>query len=64
MFEMKFKTGNAAFCNVFTGEPSDMFERAEVVRLLRKAADEIESGYSHRKVVDLNGNSVGEYRLK
>jgi hypothetical protein len=51
MFEMKFETGNAAF--------ADDDGPGEVARLLRKAADQVENGYTRARLIDVNGNTVG-----
>jgi len=34
---------------------------AELARILRKAADKIAAGQTEGKLMDVNGNSVGEY---
>jgi hypothetical protein len=44
-------TGNSAF---------EMDKHSEVARILRKLADRFESGGEPSKVMDINGNKVGE----
>lgn len=47
---IEIETDNAAF---------DEDERAEAVRIIREAADFIESGGDARNLHDINGNTVG-----
>ena len=61
MFKLTIKTGNAAFCDPYTGEESGWDENYEVARILREVADKIENGKREGKTIDYNGNSVGEY---
>lgn len=53
-FTLNIDCDNAAFGE----EPED-----EVVRLLHVAAMKIEGGYREGKLVDLNGNTVGDFEL-
>ncbi len=53
MFTLKIRTDNAAF--------SDGNREAEIARILRHAADLVEQGVNHRRLLDLNGNIVGEF---
>lgn len=50
MFELKIETGNEAF------RDSD-----ELVRLIRKVADRVARGEDHGRIIDANGNTVGEF---
>lgn len=55
MFTMKFHTDNDAFAT------DDMVESA---RILREIADKLEwDGKDSGKVMDVNGNSIGEWSL-
>ena len=53
-FRLDIQTGNDAFAD----EP-----KAEVARMLRQAADGVESGALCENLSDVNGNSVGFWRL-
>jgi hypothetical protein len=65
MFTLTFKTGGAAFCSPMTGEEDKYFASEEVARILREIADELDShSRYHGKIMDLNGNSIGEFELK
>lgn len=61
MFKIEIKTGNAAFADPHTGEYSEWHENYGVARILREIADKIENGKREGKVMDYNGNSVGEF---
>lgn len=52
MFTLTFKTQNAAFDS-----------GVEVSRILREIADKVESDYSEGTAKDVNGNTVGEWKL-
>lgn len=58
LFRLRFRTNNAAFCEG---------GGAEVARILREIADEVEScgapECADGPVRDINGNSVGEWDL-
>ena len=54
MFSLILNTDNAAF---------DGAEATETARILRAVADYLESGNLDGKARDLNGNTVGEWRL-
>jgi len=43
----------------FEGNPG-----IEISRILRKVADKVEAGQEAGKIMDVNGNSVGEFRLQ
>jgi len=51
-FNMKIRSDNAAFSD--GGGP-------EVARLLRQTADRIEAGHDYGRLMDYNGNGVGEW---
>lgn len=53
MFECKFETDNAAFA-----EPHG---KDEIVRILHELVDSIEAGKTDGRVMDLNGNGVGQW---
>ncbi|AET42330.1 hypothetical protein DSS3P1_07 [Ruegeria phage DSS3-P1] len=53
-FSLDLKSGNAAFAD----DP-----RGETVRLLRAAADRIESGSDCGALHDYNGNAAGHFSL-
>jgi hypothetical protein len=55
MFILKFKIDNSAF-----SEGKDI----ETVRILKTIINKIENGYYNGKVIDINGNKIGEYSLK
>jgi len=55
MFRMIVDTRNAAF----EGQAG-----AEVARLLREAAADVEAGYAGAPLRDLNGNTVGRWSLE
>ena len=54
MFELKFKTNNAAF---------EDYAEQEVSRILKEIANKIENGLTGGKVRDINGNTIGEWDL-
>ena len=56
-------TGNQAFCEE-SGEVTTASAGAEIARILRKLADDIETGgVLFRSLYDANGNKVGDYQL-
>ena len=58
-FILEFSTGNAAF-----GDDSES-RSAEIARILRTLADSVEGrDWNLFKLLDLNGNTVGEAELK
>ena len=63
MIEIKFTTGNAAFCDAYTGERDAYAEVTEVVRILNGIIDKLENDYRYGSCIDINGNKVGEWRL-
>ena len=56
-FKLSITTDNAAFSEE-EGGPN-----AEVARLLREVADDIENGRECGTIMDINGNNVGKYSL-
>lgn len=50
MFNVSFRTKGSSF-----GETGDL----ETARLLRKIADEVESGNRQENIYDMNGNKIG-----
>ena len=55
MFRCAIKTGNAAF-----GENKEE-EGAEIARILRWIAEDIENGEESGICIDINGNNVGSW---
>lgn len=55
MFKLEIDTGNAAFDGGTC--------REEVARILRHVASKIENGASESACIDINGNTVGRFRL-
>ena len=51
MFILKIDTENDAF--------EQEGQKSEVIRILRKLADDIENGKEPSKVMDINGNTCG-----
>lgn len=37
--------------------------RTEAARILRKVADRIEAGHHHQRLMDINGNHVGDMEI-
>lgn len=64
MFELKIKTGNAAFHDLAGGMPDEYAKRGEIRRILSQVEDDIAAGYSSKSCVDLNGNVVGSWEIK
>ncbi|MDO8472629.1 MAG: hypothetical protein Q7T05_02300 [Dehalococcoidia bacterium] len=52
-FKLEIVSENEAFRNGDT----------EVVRLLRDAANKVERGYRDGRLMDVNGNTVGEFKF-
>lgn len=59
MLTVTIETGNAAFHDDESGEPSGH----EAARILRELADRLEAGATDGKVRDYNGNTVGSFEL-
>lgn len=65
MFEVKIRTGGAAFKSGVDDEEIDkIITVGELKYLLRKIVQQMEDGYTERSVIDTNGNEVGEWRLE
>ncbi len=64
MFELKFETDNAAFCDQGTGEPSKAESAYETARILRVVTDQVTKGITEGDVYDINGHPVGKWYLK
>lgn len=54
MFELKFETGNAVF---------EEAPEAELYRIMDRVVGAIGTGRTEGKVVDSNGNTIGEWKL-
>ena len=64
MFNMSFKTGNAAFHDPYEDGCNAYAKAEEVARILRNIADQIENGMrTEGSCMDYNGNKVGEWKL-
>lgn len=61
MFKCEVKTGNAAFCDPYTGEESEFWEAVELKRILEDICVKLEAGYTNGSVIDINGNKVGKW---
>lgn len=63
-FKLELLVENAAFCydgQVFAALSQEDAQRAEIARILRKAADSLEAGYNFGVCRDINGNLVGDW---
>jgi hypothetical protein len=58
MVSVKINTGGSAFRN-----EDETLDTNEIVRLLRQTAQKIENGYEDGKIMDINGNSVGTFKI-
>lgn len=58
MFRLSLETDNAAF------EDGPVFMSEEVARLLELAAQNVRAGAYAGKLIDINGNTVGEWELE
>lgn len=64
-FTVSINCKNAAFCE--SDEPTTTTAAPELARILRKIADDIESGSTFdyfQTIRDANGNDVGRYAMK
>ncbi len=61
MLKIEIQTGGAAFCDPFTGKPSEIDEAIECRRILEGICEEIEEGAIRGSIIDINGNKVGEW---
>lgn len=57
-FDVNIHCDNAAFCEDDGTESGDA-RWAEVARILRRLADQVEEGYTSCYLIDANGNHVG-----
>jgi len=55
MFTLKFKTDNAAF-----GDDKSF----EVLRILKDVSHKIEMGQTEGSIRDINGNTIGTFKLR
>jgi hypothetical protein len=64
-FTVTIETGNAAFCDEQTGEPTPEARNRELALILRVLADRLEEGTVGpcRNLYDTNGNPVGVAQL-
>ena len=62
MFEVKIRTGGAAFKDP-DGNFDDLYEAFEIKRLLDGINLAIREGRNSGSIIDINGNKVGEWRL-
>lgn len=63
MFELRFSTSNAAFCDPNTGDEDEYYEAQEIARLLEEIAEKIKScNFESGSVMDYNGNKIGAWR--
>lgn len=62
MLKLEIKTGGSAF-GYEDDEFADYDKRHEIARLLRKVAEQIEGGFTEKKIIDINGNKCGEWKL-
>ena len=64
MFELKIDTGNAAFCDPYTGKEDEVCEAEETERILYTVIRAIAHTGSRSGVcMDANGNKVGSWKF-
>ena len=64
MFEVKIRTGGAAFKSGTDDPEYDRIATFEEIKfLLKKIVERLEVGHTEGSVIDTNGNKVGEWRL-
>lgn len=63
MFELKFTTSGAAFGTEYDSYP-EQIERKEIERILYKVIAEVNMFHENGPIMDINGNKIGEWRLK
>lgn len=61
MLKIEIKTGNAAFCDPYTGEEDKYYEGLELSKILNAIADDIKYGKTSGSILDINGNKVGSW---
>ena len=68
MFTLKINTGNAAFRDENETDKNDDFvldaSGYEVRRILKDVSKRLENGYDEGKLMDINGNCVGEWKYR
>ena len=70
MLKLNIKTSGSAFCDPFTGEKDRYCEQEEILRILKRLTEELETSQKIGRTIDymilhdINGNNVGEFRLK
>lgn len=61
MLKIEIETGNAVFCDPYTGEEDEHFEGFELNRILDEIKMKIAEGYTYGTCLDINGNRVGRW---
>jgi hypothetical protein len=56
MFKLSFKTENSAF--------DEGFKKEEITRILNKVICQIEENVICNKIIDINGNKIGEWEIE
>lgn len=68
MFKLEIKTGGSAFRDEYKEDKNGDFALdeygTEVRRILRKVIKELEAGCDGGKIVDINGNCVGQWKYE
>jgi len=63
MFEVTIRTGGAAFCNPYSGDPAEVDRAMEIVRILEtQVIPHLKNGVVLASLRDINGNTVGKMR--
>ena len=65
MVEIKFGTGNAAFWihDSYDYDEQGQFDYVAVARVVREVADKIARGREDGKIMDVNGNCIGTFKV-
>ena len=59
-----FSTEGAAFKDEYADETTNEFyTRDECVRILKRIVADMEYGYKHGSIMDINGNKIGEWSI-
>lgn len=61
MLKMEIRTGGAAFCNPYTGEPNEYCEAMELKRIIAGVVEDLDHNQTHGSLFDINGNKVGQW---
>lgn len=62
--KIEFNTDGAAFYDEYADKTTnDIYKRDEVIRILRRIIKNIEYGYDHGPIMDINGNKVGRWEM-